>query len=129
MRPTSLLRHYHGAHIRTALFTKTPGLMAALKANPGYTGSMGTASASTAVSAPPVPPLPSQYEIRYDPSKILQHPEFKKLPKGSPELDDKTRNLACCYNPAHEVNMVNKPVPKAGEGECVVHIRATGICG
>ena len=77
---------------------------------------------ATQVEAVPQPPLLSQYEAAYDPSLILSHPEFKKL------ADDKA-NLACCYNPAHEVNMVIKPVPKARKGECVVHVKATGICG
>jgi len=84
---------------------------------------------ATLVEAVPQPPLLSQYEAAYDPSLILQHPEFKKLAPGAPELEDPKANLACCYNPAHEVNMVNKPVPKARRGECVVHVRATGICG
>jgi hypothetical protein len=84
---------------------------------------------STAVSAVPQPPLLSQYESAYDPSLLLNHPEFKKLDANAPELNDPKANLACCYNPAHEVNMVNKPVPKARKGECIVHVRATGICG
>jgi L-iditol 2-dehydrogenase len=84
---------------------------------------------ATLVEAVENPPLLSQYEAAYDPSLILQHPEFKKLAPDAPELQDPKANLACCYNPAHEVNMVNKPVPKARRGECIVHVRATGICG
>jgi len=84
---------------------------------------------ATQVEAVPQPPLLSQYEAAYDPSLILSHPEFKKLADDAPELADDKANLACCYNPAHEVNMVIKPVPKARKGECVVHVKATGICG
>lgn len=123
MRASLLLRHVHGHHVRSAIFTKTPSLMAAMTRNPA------SASASTAVTAPPLPPLKSQYEVQYDPTKVLEHPDFRKLKKGDAELDDKTKNLACCYNPQHEVNMVVKPTFKPGRGEALVHVRATGICG
>lgn len=88
-----------------------------------------TETSSTAVEAVPNPPLLSQYEVAYDPALTLNHPEFKKLADDAPELQDPKANLACCYNPAHEVNMVNKPVPKARKGEAIVHVKATGICG
>jgi L-iditol 2-dehydrogenase len=87
------------------------------------------APTATLVEAVSQPPLLSQYEAAYDPSLILDHPEFKKLSPEAPELGDDKANLACCYNPAHEVNMVLKPTPKARKGECIVHVRATGICG
>lgn len=96
---------------------------------PIATHSNGAKPIATAVEAVENPPLLSQYELAYDPSLTLNHPEFKKLADDAPELQDPNANLACCYNPAHEVNMVNKPVPKARVGECIVHVRATGICG
>ena len=79
------------------------------------------------MAAPPI--VRSRYEAHYDPSHVLQHPDFRILEDDAPELSSKTSNIACAYNPAHEVHMVNKPVPKAGPGEVVIHVRATGICG
>ena len=99
------------------------------KTMPIATNPNGDKPTATAVEAVENPPLLSQYELAYDPSLTLNHPEFKKLADDAPELQDPNANLACCYNPAHEVNMVNKPVPKARIGECIVHVRATGICG
>ncbi|KAK8870089.1 hypothetical protein IAR55_000659 [Kwoniella newhampshirensis] len=71
----------------------------------------------------------SKYESQYDPSKVLKHPEFRVLNEGDPELDDAEANVACAYNPAHEVHMVHKPLFKPGPGEVTVHVRSTGICG
>ncbi|PBK99441.1 GroES-like protein [Armillaria gallica] len=63
----------------------------------------------------------------YDPFKVLQHPEFKILAPG--EKTDKEANIAAFYNPAHEVHLVQKPRPKPGPGQVLLHVRATGICG
>jgi len=63
----------------------------------------------------------------YDPNLVLKHPEFKVLAEGE-NLGPKA-NIACAYNPGHQVHLINKPRPQAGEGQCVVHVRATGICG
>ncbi|BEJ01507.1 hypothetical protein CcaverHIS631_0601890 [Cutaneotrichosporon cavernicola] len=71
----------------------------------------------------------SFYESAYDPQAVLDSNEFKVLGPDGPVLGDKTANIACAYNPAHEVNMVRKPRPVARDGEVVVHVRATGICG
>ncbi|BEI85952.1 hypothetical protein CcaverHIS002_0602390 [Cutaneotrichosporon cavernicola] len=71
----------------------------------------------------------SFYESAYDPQAVLDSNEFKVLGPDDPVLGDKTANIACAYNPAHEVNMVRKPRPVARDGEVVVHVRATGICG
>lgn len=84
---------------------------------------------ATLVDTVPLPPNQSQYETTYDPKKILAHPEFQVLKNDDPALKDKSKNLSCAYNEKHEVHMINKPIPKAGKGECVVHVRATGICG
>lgn len=89
----------------------------------------GDSNPSTNVTSSAQPALKSVFETLYDPSHILTHPDFKLLKEGDKELNDEKANLGCFYNPKHEVNMVNKPVPKARAGECIVHVRATGICG
>lgn len=71
----------------------------------------------------------SQYESAYDPQAVLNSKEFKLLKSDDPVLQDKKANIACAYNPAHEVNMIRKPMPTAREGEVVVHVKSTGICG
>lgn len=71
----------------------------------------------------------SKYETQYDPTKVLKHPEFRILKEGDPELEDDQANVACAYNPAHEVHMIHKPLFKPGPGEVTVHVKATGICG
>ena len=71
----------------------------------------------------------STYEDHYDPKLILNHPDFRILKDGDPELDDAKANIACAYNPAHELHMINKPSLKPGPGEVTVHVRATGVCG
>jgi len=68
----------------------------------------------------------SQAEI-YDPQKILDHPEFRILKSG--EKPSPNANIAAFYNPAHEIHLVEKPRPKPGPGQVLVHVRATGICG
>lgn len=77
---------------------------------------------------------PQQTLMRqYDPSKILNHPDFKVLTQQ--EIDeyvkkgDKETNLACCYNAKKEVHLVRKPTLRPGKGEVLIHVRATGICG
>ncbi|WVR06191.1 hypothetical protein IAU60_003221 [Kwoniella sp. DSM 27419] len=82
-----------------------------------------------APSAVDAPAHKSQYESHYDPAKVLKHPEFRILEDGAPELQDKNANIACAYNPAHEVHMIHKPRFKAGPNEAIVHVKATGICG
>lgn len=81
-----------------------------------------------AIAATAPAPL-SEYEVRYDPKKVLDHAEFRLLQEDAADLLDEKKNIACAYNEKHEVNMINKPVPRAGKGECVVHVKATGICG
>ena len=71
----------------------------------------------------------SQYESYYDPRKVLMSPEFKILSDGAPELSDPEKNLACAYNHKKEVHMIQKPLPRAGPNECIVHVKNTGICG
>ncbi|ODQ50930.1 GroES-like protein [Saitoella complicata NRRL Y-17804] len=38
-------------------------------------------------------------------------------------------NLALQTNPAHELNLITDPLPDLAPGHCLVHIRATGVCG
>lgn len=84
---------------------------------------------ATAVSTVVPAPVLSAYEKAYDPTVVLNHPEFAVLPPTSAEVSDKSLNIACAYDEKHEVKMIKKPVPKAGKGECVVHVKSTGICG
>ncbi|KAG8705686.1 hypothetical protein FRC09_002813 [Ceratobasidium sp. 395] len=63
----------------------------------------------------------------YDPAHVLTSASFKIL-SAPPERDPK-KNIAVFTNPAHDLHIVEKPMPKAGPGQCVVHVRATGICG
>jgi len=63
----------------------------------------------------------------YNPRQILDHPEFRVLQPS--EKPSATANIAAFYNPAHEIHLVEKPRPKPGPGQVLVHVRATGICG
>lgn len=71
----------------------------------------------------------SKYRAHYDPTKVLQHPEFQTLAEDAPELSDPDLNIACAYNPSHEIHMIKKPRFEPGPGEVTIHVRATGICG
>ena len=71
----------------------------------------------------------SHYENYYDPKKVLSHPEFRIIDSSDAALGDKKANVACAYNEKHEVHLIHKPMPVVGEGEVLVHVRATGICG
>jgi hypothetical protein len=63
----------------------------------------------------------------FHPRKVLDHPDFKIL--GPDDKVGPDANIACFYNPKHEVHIVQKPKPKPGPGQVLVHVRATGICG
>ncbi|CED84470.1 l-arabinitol 4-dehydrogenase [Phaffia rhodozyma] len=71
---------------------------------------------------------PTNFKL-YDPTKILQHPEFKIYEDVADVPQDGKTNLACCYNQHKQIRMVRKPHPTPGPGQVVVHVRATGICG
>lgn len=83
----------------------------------------------TAAPAPAAATGDSFYEQRYDPARVLKHPAFRVLAEDDPLLKDKNANIACAYNPAHEVHMIAKPDVVPRDGEVVVHVKATGICG
>lgn len=44
-------------------------------------------------------------------------------------ISRKPENLAVCTNPSHELYLKSEPIPKPDHGQCLVHVRATGICG
>ncbi|TFK29666.1 L-arabinitol 4-dehydrogenase [Coprinopsis marcescibilis] len=67
------------------------------------------------------------YQDAYNPQTVLDHPEFRILAPG--EKPSPNANIAAFYNPAHEVHLVEKPRPKPGPGQVLIHVRATGICG
>ncbi|KAK9777263.1 putative Enoyl reductase (ER) domain-containing protein [Seiridium cardinale] len=41
----------------------------------------------------------------------------------------KPENLSVYTNPKHELHLQSGPVPTLSAGQCLVHVRATGICG
>lgn len=41
----------------------------------------------------------------------------------------KTGNIAIYTNPSHELYLRQSDIPTPGPGQCLVHVRATGICG
>ncbi|GAA5820473.1 hypothetical protein JCM11251_005639 [Rhodosporidiobolus azoricus] len=69
------------------------------------------------------------YPAQYDPNLILQHPDFKILDSGIVPDRDESKNIAAAYAPGAKLYLVEKPVPKARDGEVVLHVKATGICG
>ncbi|KAK4550538.1 hypothetical protein LTR36_000117 [Oleoguttula mirabilis] len=44
-------------------------------------------------------------------------------------LTRKPKNIAIETNPSHELNVVDTDVPEPGPDQCLIHVRATGICG
>lgn len=71
----------------------------------------------------------TKYEVDYCPTLVLEHPDFRVLEHNDPALDDGELNLACAYDENHLIKMIVKPKPVAREGEAIVRVRATGICG
>lgn len=63
----------------------------------------------------------------YSPRKVLDDPSFRVISPNE-ELS-KDKNIAAFYNHKHEIHLVEKPRPKPGPGQVLVHVRATGICG
>lgn len=70
--------------------------------------------------------MASRYEREFDPVAVLKHPEFKVL--EGPVKRDPKQNIACAYAPQKQLHLIQKPVPTAGPGQVVVHVRSTGIC-
>lgn len=44
-------------------------------------------------------------------------------------LARKPENISVYTNPQHELHLQPGPIPKPGQGQCLIHVRATGICG
>jgi len=44
-------------------------------------------------------------------------------------LERKPKNIAVNTNPQHDLHLVQPEIPEPGPNECLVHVRATGICG
>ncbi|KAF5538729.1 l-iditol 2-dehydrogenase [Fusarium phyllophilum] len=44
-------------------------------------------------------------------------------------LQRKPQNFAIQTNPAHDLNLVEADIPEPGPTDCLIHVRATGICG
>ena len=44
-------------------------------------------------------------------------------------LTRKPTNTAISTNPQHELNTTEVDIPEPGPNDCLVHVRATGICG
>jgi len=63
----------------------------------------------------------------HDCSKVLDDPAFRVL--GPNETPSPDANIAAFYNPSREIHLVEKPRPKPGPGQVLLHVRATGICG
>ncbi|GAA6025937.1 hypothetical protein JCM8202_005795 [Rhodotorula sphaerocarpa] len=73
--------------------------------------------------------MPVDYQTAYHPDAVLKSKDFKVLDKGVVPKRDTNKNLAAAYAPGAQLLLIEKPVPKAREGEVVLHVRATGICG
>jgi L-iditol 2-dehydrogenase len=71
--------------------------------------------------------MATDYPAAYDPVAVLQHPDYKII-EGVPSRDVE-QNLAIAYAPGAKLHLIQKPVPTAREGEVVIHVRASGICG
>ena len=44
-------------------------------------------------------------------------------------LQRKPRNVAIHTSPEHDLTLIENDVPEPGPTDCLVHVRATGICG
>lgn len=44
-------------------------------------------------------------------------------------LQRKPANIAIHTNPTHDLHLVTTDAPEPGPNDCLIHIRATGICG
>lgn len=62
------------------------------------------------------------WEQRYDPAN-----ERVVLLDTVPA--DKKTNISCSYNGTGEMHMLSRPLPEPREGEVLLHVKATGICG
>ena len=63
------------------------------------------------------------------PFSIADFPSFSIMASTTDILLRKPKNVAIETNPQHDLNVVETSVPEPGPEECLVHVRATGICG
>jgi L-iditol 2-dehydrogenase len=47
----------------------------------------------------------------------------------SSALERKQKNVSVCTDPEHSLHLVDTDIPEPGPNDCLVHVRATGICG
>ncbi|KAF2717664.1 GroES-like protein [Polychaeton citri CBS 116435] len=47
----------------------------------------------------------------------------------APVTERKPKNIAVHTNPEHSLHLVKSDIPKPGPDDCLIHVRATGICG
>lgn len=66
------------------------------------------------------------------PPRLKQHTMNGTISKSS-SLSNvaarKPENIGVFTNPQHELYTKTSPIPTPGPGECLIHVRATGICG
>lgn len=48
---------------------------------------------------------------------------------SSTVLERKPKNIAVHTNPEHSLHITDSDIPKPGPDDCLIHVRATGICG
>lgn len=51
------------------------------------------------------------------------------LPSEGDIIRRKPENIGVYTNPQHELYLRSTPRPVPGPGQCLIHIRATGVCG
>lgn len=44
-------------------------------------------------------------------------------------LTQRPKNIAVATSPAHDIKIIEADIPEPGPDDCLVHVRATGICG
>lgn len=68
-------------------------------------------------------PVRTHWETRYDPA--LTPVQLA----SDAELVDAKSNIGCAYNDTGDMHLLVKAIPEPQEGEVLVHVKATGICG
>ncbi|KAK4053078.1 hypothetical protein OIV83_001813 [Microbotryomycetes sp. JL201] len=69
------------------------------------------------------------YPELFDPAQVLEHADFKVIPRETVPERNVNVNLACAYGPNQQLNLIEKPRLEPKHGQVVIHVRATGICG
>jgi hypothetical protein len=75
-------------------------------------------------------PAAEKGDHRFSPINVIP---LLRLPTMAPAVssnDDKYESNPAVYtNPSHDLKVVKTDIPEPGEGEVLVHVKATGICG